>query len=513
MNRYRLTLRSLKFLSAVDFPAQEPAVCVLTKRKDLAPEVKASYRVIKTDEALGVVIGMSIVTSVDGVPYSDLQGDEVQESDLLKTVVEFMESGAPTDTQHNREQDGRVVLSWVFDKETNEAMGVTSRKHGWATGLKVSPETFAKFKSGELSGFSIDGVGTREPIEKSAKRVCNALLYTDEVDGHQHQILCYEDGTFWVQHATSAGAEHSHSHGIVRGDDGTLAILADSGHAHVLAAGQPALVIVPADAIVVVQARAPQSADSERAAKSTPLISPRSVSPTSKESTMPNELDTLNQTLLDITKRAERAERIAKMSGAHKAHFDSLTGDDAEAFLAKSTADRETIVKATSDREAALGELVYTSLAGEVFTKRDDARLVAAVKRADDAERIRDEEQIAKRAQETLGQLAGSDAVHQLIVRAVLKSGAKKEDIDAALTAMKGWGADSRIGKRAPGVNPGAGPVAVDQGAAFAALSKGLATFAKTNSISDRSLWTDGLEAYVKTDEGAALKRAYDEAQ
>ena len=494
VNRYKLTLRSLKFLSAVDFPAQEPATCVLTKRKDAAPDVKASYRVTKMDESLGLVIGMSIITSIDGVPYTDLQGDEVQEQDLLKTVVAFMESGAPTDTQHNRETDGRVVLSWVFDAETNKAMDVTARKHGWATGLKVSPETFAKFKSGEYTGFSIDGTGERATVEKG--RVLKASLYTDVVDGHQHQICIWDNGEMYVQSATSEGAEMSHSHGIVRGADGAIEILLDSGHTHSIAADQANVVIVEPETIVVVQARAPQSdnkiavrvdgAALARASKSTQPKASTKMDSQVKENAVDKD-----QIIADLTKRAERAERIVKMSGAHKTHFDTLTGDDAEAFLAKSNAEREAIVKAVRDADAALSEVVYTSSStGETFSKRDDARLVSMAKRADEQAAQIEKADVRKQAAEILGGMPGDDETHDFII-------AQCRGNEKAIATLKGMKETSRIGKKAPG-GGGDNPIPDGPQAELDAL---VAKYAADNKVDIAKARL----AVVKTAEGRAL--------
>lgn len=488
MNRYRLTLRSLKFLSAVDFPAQEPAVCVLTKRANAAPDVKASYRVCKMDEELGVVIGMSIVTSVDGVPYSDLQGDAVQEQDLLKTVVGFMEQGAPTDTQHNRETDGRVVLSWVFDQETNDALEVKSRKFGWATGLKVSKETFAKFKSGEFTGFSIDGEGVREPVAKTAPtKVVKAQLVTDEVDGHAHTVEICEGGEMWTSWATAAGAESGHQHAVTL-VDGAITILADSGHSHVLAEGQPGVLFAPADVIIVpIQASAfpTKNAATRRAplSKSPPPIAVRNV----------DTMKTAEEKLADLQKSHDRLERIAKMSGAHKAHFDTLGAEDAEAFLAKSGADRDAVLKTAADADP-----VEVEFDGQSFRKSAGPGVIALAKKAKEQAEAIEKAEVRKAAQEHLGNLAGDDDTHDLIVRSLRKSGAKAEDIGKAFTAMKGWNALAKSKQTAPGF----GGTAVDENAdAQERLDAMTLEYAQKNNV-DRPAAT---AAIMKTAEGRRL--------
>jgi hypothetical protein len=47
----------------------------------------------------------------------------------------------------------------------------------------------------------------------------------------------------------------------------------------------------------------------------------------------------------------------------------------------------------------------------------------------------------------------------------------------------------------------------------YAALEKGLQAFAKANNITNPWTSPNGYAAFIQTDEGAALKRAYDESR
>jgi hypothetical protein len=505
--RYRLKLSELKFCSLVDDPAQPNAKLLAIKRKGKADEITATAKLAKLNEELGLAFFWAFTsTNADGTDHFDLQGDTV-DADFIKAAMDFMlDGGGAVDEMHDGVSTaGRVVFAFPMTPDIAKAFGVVTKQSGLMIAIKPTAEQLEKLKDGTYAGVSIAGLGTRELVKSQPGRVLKGNLYTDEIDGHQHEIHCYEDGSFWVSYATSSGAENSHSHGIVF-EAGKLVILADSGHSHELAEGQPGVAIVPADAIVIVAARAPKQTG---AAKSTPPIAPRSVNHTSKEPTMPNELDTLKQTLLDLTKRHERAERIVKMSGAHKAHFDTLTGDDGEAFLAKSNAEREAVVKSAREADAAQLEVVYTSLAGEVFTKRDDARLVAAVKRADESETARKDEEVAKQATAHLGNCPGDDDTHRFIVRAVLAT--KNADmITKALAAFDGVNAIMKDRSKASGGDGGNGAGATDSDP-YDAFSKGLTAFCKAEKI--EKVWTVGLEKFTATDEGKALKRAYDESR
>lgn len=225
---------------------------------------------------------------------------------------------------------------------------------------------------------------------------------------------------------------------------------------------------------------------------------------------MPNELE---KQVTDLTKQNERLGRIAKMSGAHKSHFDTLAGDNAETFLAKSDADRDVVTAEITKRNDEADKVIYISKAtGDVYKAKDDQRLVEMAKRMDvQADEI-EKADVRKAAVEILGGMPGDDATHDLIVRSLRKSGAKTEDIDKAIATLKGMKASSSIGKRASG-SGGANPDVTngDPEVAMENLEKGLKTFCKAQSIT-KNLWTDGLNAFVQTTEGAALKQAVDDS-
>lgn len=172
---YRLKLKSLAYVSSVDTPAQETAIARLLKRKG-GTGVSATARVAKLSDELGLVFGWALTTKADGVDYFDLQGDNVTEDDLIKIAAEWMSDGGAADTMHDREQDGRAVFCMPMTTEVAKAVygdkvGGELGTYGLLVAIRPSPEDFAKFKSGELTGFSIDGTGVREPIsdDKTAR--------------------------------------------------------------------------------------------------------------------------------------------------------------------------------------------------------------------------------------------------------------------------------------------------------------------------------------------------------
>lgn len=698
---YRLKLKSLKFLSAVDFPAQAGiANALLLKRAGDVESVTLTAKVSKLVDIpsadgteLGLVFGFAFGSSKDGgeTPYIDLQRDWI-EPDFLKAAMDFMAAGAPTDVNHDNDQDGRVIFAWPLVPEINKAMGISADTVGLAVAVKPSAETYKRFKTGELTGFSIEGQGERselktmqpkrnihldnsghyrnfddadetQPIvcvalgkraavhydagtrgnvlkakwttatiddlpdssflyiegggekdkdgkttprslrhfpykdengkvdlahlrdaisripqsslpatlrnklqakaekilgkqhEDSSKRASLAKLrkardivrkdvvLTSIVDGHQHAIdlddpaEAWRDGKMQTTYGTSEGAGMAHSH-VWTFDEttGEVTVAMDSGHAHQVSDVVPPEVL----AIFRINEQAEDAQDAQQllqrvldgdagsaalsvniAARaprdnSTPANDTQHGGGISKETTtMPDAKDLQ---IADLTKRAERAERIAKMSGAHKTHFDSLTGDDAEAFLAKSASERDAIIADVGKRAAEAVAVVYTSkTTGAVFRKNDDVRLIEMAKREDEREEKIEKAEIESLAKSHLGNLAGEDGVHGFVMAACRDYAKRlgepgKALLEKAQTAMKGWNQLGIDAKKAKGFNPGndVGPVTKSQ--AMAALTAGLTEFAKKNNLPTATLWTEGLAKFVATPEGAALQQAYDEA-
>src|SRR5687768_11807337 len=100
--RFRLRLKRLDFISAVDAGAQGAISDVaLLKRAD--PEgIEATCQVAKVDESLGLVFGWALATDIGGSPHVDLQGDAIEGGDeLIKVAAEFMEAAAASDVMHD----------------------------------------------------------------------------------------------------------------------------------------------------------------------------------------------------------------------------------------------------------------------------------------------------------------------------------------------------------------------------------------------------------------------------
>lgn len=122
--------------------------------------------VTKVSEELGLVFGWAIVSTVDGQPYFDLQGDHIPDATVLKASTEFMASLRVAKEMHVGGARGEVIHSMPLTAEVAAAFGITCKRTGLMIAMRPDAEMLAKFKSGELRGFSIGGRrGDDEPVE------------------------------------------------------------------------------------------------------------------------------------------------------------------------------------------------------------------------------------------------------------------------------------------------------------------------------------------------------------
>lgn len=94
----------------------------------------------------------------------DKSGDFVDQiEEIEKTAVRFMLSSRNTDVGHANVKTGSIVESMVFTPEKIEKMGIPAGvvPSGWWIGTKVDDATWADYKAGRLTAFSVHGKGLR----------------------------------------------------------------------------------------------------------------------------------------------------------------------------------------------------------------------------------------------------------------------------------------------------------------------------------------------------------------
>jgi len=183
-SRAKLTLNELKFISLVDNPAQQTAKVLLVKR-DKGDEVTitAQARVMKVGPGDNPLIYCWAFTCTDetGQPYHDLQGDAIS-PDFIKAAETFMASGAASDEMHDENATGRIAFAFPMDADIAKAFfgdvaGGLIKTSGLMIAVRASKDALAKVRSGDYTGVSIAGTGTREVLEKGKSKCTGCGTY------------------------------------------------------------------------------------------------------------------------------------------------------------------------------------------------------------------------------------------------------------------------------------------------------------------------------------------------
>lgn len=286
-------------------------------------------------------------------------------------------------------------------------------------------------------------------------------LATDVVDGHQHGIEVYrsEDGRFhcWIRSATDSGGS-DHTHSLIKNPDGSYSVTANSGHTHEI--DQSAL----RDAVAALLSCNP--ADAAAIGKAAP---DSKAAPGQLEGKMPNDQTTndKDRVVAELEKRLALAEARAEMTDIEKAHFDALRGTARrDAFIEMSSDERATEVAKSAERARAADPVEYTTSDGLEVRKSAGAKIIAALKEIDvikkaNAQLVSDkiEAELKKRADDDLGNVAGSQGVRVALLKAV-DSIENEEDRAGALAILKAANAaaksdDQTIGLLAGGDDVG----------------------------------------------------------
>ncbi len=114
----------------------------------------------------GLVLGWAIICKEHGEPYFDLQGDHITELAMLRASTDFAENSRVAKDMHRDGQAGTVVHTFPMTTDIAKAFGVQTDRTGLMIAMRPDEEMLDKFKSGELTGFSIGGVrGEDEEVE------------------------------------------------------------------------------------------------------------------------------------------------------------------------------------------------------------------------------------------------------------------------------------------------------------------------------------------------------------
>ena len=124
----------------------------------MSEAINLSTKVLKVHEDLGLVLGYAIVSKEAGEDYFDLQDDNITDAAILKASLDFAENSRVAKEMHDGEEQGSVPLIWPMTAEIATAFGIEIQKTGLMIAMRPSADMLSKFKSGELTGFSIGGL-------------------------------------------------------------------------------------------------------------------------------------------------------------------------------------------------------------------------------------------------------------------------------------------------------------------------------------------------------------------
>lgn len=387
-------------------------------------------------------------------------------------------------------------------------------------------------------------------VAKTMVVVAKQAAMTSETEGHAHVLDLDDPSDSWcdtystsyqnMEGSTTGGHSHPWTFDPVTG---VVTIGADSGHTHTISDAVPASVLAAYAAREVLRARertaaaaamnaAPlEVADApsdgipapipveETSAKvrvtviearaldgnSTPITKTSKVAPVTTE-TKPMKLAKFAAILLAMSVAEQSA--IAKMAQS--------APDELEPFFDKPANEQTAILKAATDADT----VVFKGEVSGIEVRKSDGAM--ALKLAQQHEvtattLAKREAEIAKAevrklAVDVLGGMPGDDDTHDFII-ASLRKGGDEVKTQRAIETLKGMRAETKIGKRAPGIGGTDAPIAVTKRAAYVELEKGLLAFCGEKSIPVEKTWVEGLDAFVKTPAGAALYKAHDEAK
>jgi len=342
----------------------------------------------------------------------------------------------------------------------------------------------------------------KKPVTKSPGEMAAAGVLTSAEDGHSHLLDIYpgqRSGTTSYQTSDASGVKGgSHDHPWAYDAEGRMIIGFADGHDHQVDQAD-------VDAALL---RTLKNSEDLKAGSDDQTAADAATKMEDSEMPDSNEkvtLEGLQTQIADLTKAKDRAEAVAALSADQRGHFDTLKGEDQEGFLNKSTDERDEIVKSAGDADP----VVYKSASGDLFRQSDDVRLVKAVQAADEAQKSANTEreareglELAKRADEILGNLPGDSNVRGQLLKAVESI----EDEDIRKGALECLGAaNGGIFERANGTPEQHG---LAKGAGFQPstgaeqeLEKMVQKYAETNSVPEYKAWDEVL----KSAEGSAL--------
>lgn len=161
----------ISFVSLVDKAANKKKFAIV--KSEEKPTFEKSVPILKVDEEKRIVTG--IVYEPD---ILDAHGEFMTADEIEKSAHQFLKDFRNIDKQHDFvASETEVVESWIT-KEDGSLGDQEVKKGTWLLSVHVpDDDTWGEIKKGELTGFSMGGVGERvEHIEKTEAEQATGLL-------------------------------------------------------------------------------------------------------------------------------------------------------------------------------------------------------------------------------------------------------------------------------------------------------------------------------------------------
>lgn len=123
-------------------------------------------KIASVNEELGLVFGFAIICLKNGEPYYDLQDEHIPEQVMLKASCDFMINSRVAKEMHRGEGIGNVIFAFPMTNEIAKAMGISTFNTGLMIAMRPNASILKKFKSGELTGFSVGGEKVRTTVNE-----------------------------------------------------------------------------------------------------------------------------------------------------------------------------------------------------------------------------------------------------------------------------------------------------------------------------------------------------------
>ena len=159
--------------------------------------------------------------------FPDSQGDFMTPDEIKKMAYNFMRKGLTSniDTNHSQQPNGSYIAESFIARDDDPVFIPGS----WVIGVKVPDQVvWQMVKSGELNGFSLDGMGLRTPTTFEIEMPELLKGETDQVGNHRHAFTVKFDGDGNFLGGQTAPGPDGHVHRIVRGTVTEPAL----GHTH-----------------------------------------------------------------------------------------------------------------------------------------------------------------------------------------------------------------------------------------------------------------------------------------